>query len=251
MSASSRLAELYEAFHSRYMDDLPYWLDLAAAYPAPALELGCGTGRVLLPMARAGWEIWGLDHDAAMLDLLNRRSEHPASIHKQLVLGDMTDFQLPARFGLIFSPCNTFSTLAATQRKSAFERIAAHLQPGGCFAASLPNPYTLARIEPQMDAELEDEFPHPRTGNPVQVSSRYFRQDGDFVLQWLYDQLLPDGSVERTTATVHHPLTSLETYLQELAEARLELHHLWGDFDRSAYSLDSPALIWEAIRPAD
>jgi len=250
LNTSNQLAELYDAFHSRYREDLPYWLDLAAAYPAPALELGCGTGRVLVQLARAGRETWGLDHDPAMLARLASRADLPASPALHPVLADMTDFRLPARFGLIFSPCNTFSTLSAAGRQAALGQIYTHLLPGGCFSASLPNPYTLASIKPQREAELEDEFIHPRTGNPVQVSGRYYRQSGDFVLEWLYDQLLPDGSVERLTAAVRHPLAPLETYLKELEDAQLELKNLWGDFDRSPFSPDSPALIWEATRPA-
>jgi SAM-dependent methyltransferase len=243
-------AELYDAFHSRYLEDLPFWLNLAAAYPQPALELGCGTGRVLLALAQAGREIWGLDHDPAMLNLLSSRSEHDPSLQEHLILADMVDFQLPETFGLIISPCNTFSTLSAHQRKAALERIHTHLQPGGGFSASLPNPHTLAQIPGQWEPELEDDFFHPRTGNPVQVSSRYFRQAGEFVLEWLYDELLPDGSVTRTSAIVHHALTPLKTYLLELEEAGLKLQNLWGDFDRRPFLLDSPVLIWEAVRPA-
>lgn len=251
MNAADVNAELYDAFHNRYVEDLPFWLELAAAYPPPALELGCGTGRVLLALAQAGREIWGLDRDAAMLNLLSLHSEQDPSLRAHLVLADMVDFKVPEKFGLIISPCNTFSTLSDHQRRAALARVRAHLLPGGCFSASLPNPHTLAQIPPQWEAELEDDFLHPRTGNPVQVSSRYFRQDGDFVLEWFYDELLPDGSAARTTAVVHHALTPLNTYLQDLEETGLKLQDLWGDFDRSPFAPDSPALIWEAVLPTD
>ena len=61
--------ELIHAHHNRHLEDLPFWLDLAGETGDPLLELGCGTGRLLVPLGQAGHRVIGVDHDPAMLKL--------------------------------------------------------------------------------------------------------------------------------------------------------------------------------------
>ena len=83
------------------------------------LELGCGTGRILLPLAQAGVRMVGLDNDLDMLDYL--RSHLPAELTPEPLLfaAEITNFHLELSFGLVILPCNTWSTLSAAQRLQA------------------------------------------------------------------------------------------------------------------------------------
>jgi hypothetical protein len=90
---------------------------------------------------------------------------------------------------------------------------------------------------------LEDEFIHPKTGNPVQVSSSWQRTKHTFNVTWNYDHLLPDGTVDRLTVGAHHYMTSLKTYLGDIEQAGLTVTAYSGDFDLSAYTDDSPYLL--------
>ena len=58
----------YHAHHNAFRSDIPFWLDLARRQGSPILELGCGTGRVLIPLAEAGYTVYGLDIDPEMLE---------------------------------------------------------------------------------------------------------------------------------------------------------------------------------------
>jgi SAM-dependent methyltransferase len=235
---------LYHAHHAHETEDLPFWLELAARQGNPLLELGCGTGRVLLPLAKAGYQVYGLDRDPAMLAFL--RLSAPTELRSELLLlqSDMTAFHLAKRFALILLPCNTFSTLAQPARLAVLERVAAHLRPGGLFAASLPNPAMLKRLPAASDAELEDILAHPLDGEPVQVSSAWMRQGDLFTLTWHYDHLLPDGRVERLSARIQHHLAPVEAYLADLRAAGLEIKGVYGNFDWSPYDTgSSPYLI--------
>jgi SAM-dependent methyltransferase len=60
-------AKYYDLVHAELKDDIPLVLTLAGQGKGPILELGCGTGRLLLPLARAGYEVIGLDNSPAML----------------------------------------------------------------------------------------------------------------------------------------------------------------------------------------
>lgn len=241
-------ARLYHAHHQRYEEDLPFWLDLAGQQGGPVLELGCGSGRVSIPLARAGFAAFGLDRDPDMLALL--REILPADLRSSVHIfqGDLTAFRLEAKFPLILLPCNTFSTLTATERGAALACVHRHLPSGGLFAVSMPNPTGLARLPKRGESVVEDVFVHPLSGNPLQVSSSWERDRWIFRLYWHYDHLLSDGSVERLTAESRHHLSPAEVYLEELRAAHLLSVATYGDFDCSAFERTSPSLIMLARR---
>jgi SAM-dependent methyltransferase len=237
------LPELYHAHHNRHLEDIPFWLDLAAEQGSPILELGCGTGRVLIPLARAGFSSLGLDHDLAMLIYLRSNLRSLINPQPLIMLADISSFNLSRKFHLVILPCNTFSTLSAMSRKACLQCVRRHLEPGGLFAVSVPNPAMLMELPAHSQVELEEEFTHPLSGNPLQVSSTWRRTKTTFTLRWFYDHLLPDGSVERMQVEIIHQLVSMEGYLDEIKVAGMEIRAIYGDFDRSVYRADSAYLI--------
>ncbi len=224
------------------MEDLPFWMEMANQAGDPLLELGCGTGRILLPLANAGHTCLGLDHDPAMIAFI--RQQAASLTHAPLLfVGDMVRFSLDLQFSLILLPCNTFSTLSEAEQRSCLDCVSDHLKPGGVFSFSIPNPRTLLSLPAGSDIELEEAFTHPQTGNPVQVSSSYHRTKKRFHLTWYYDELLPDGRVERITSPVVQYLLPPQAYLEKLRQAGMAVEAQYGDFDKSGYSPDSPYLI--------
>jgi SAM-dependent methyltransferase len=240
------LAKMYHAHHQLHMEDLSYWLDLAEQQGSPVLELGCGSGRITIPLAEAGYQIYGIDHDPDMLDVL--RSQASAEMELMIQLGDLCQFEVPQRFPLIVLPCNTYSTLSKTQRAAALLHISRHLTPDGVFAFSIPNPALLNSLTGESEPELEESFIHPESGNPVQVSSAWKREPDRLTVTWVYDHLLPDGGVERLVNRVEHLTLSTDTLKYELKLAGYEFE-LYGDFDGNPYEPESDFLIVEAYRP--
>jgi SAM-dependent methyltransferase len=234
---------LYHAHHNLHPEDLAFWLELARQQSGPILELGCGTGRVLLPLLEAGFRAYGLDNDLEMLRYLRHSLPPGQQIEPPLFLADMAHFRLALQLPLILLPCNTLSTLAPAERLSTLACVRAHLTPGGLFAASLPNPLILAEMPRRGAEEIEETFLHPVSGDPVQVSSAWRRNAKHFTVTWHYDRLLPAGQVERLTAQAMHSLESPETYFAALEEAGLHTAAVYGDFDRSPFTSDSPYLI--------
>lgn len=120
--------------------DVPFWRRLAAREAAPALELGCGTGRLLLPLARLGPPVVGIDRSAAMLARAHARlAKRPASARPALVRGDIT--ALPFRdavFGLVIAPYGMLqSLLNATDLNRTLREIARVLRRGGLVGIDL------------------------------------------------------------------------------------------------------------------
>ncbi len=237
------LPELIHAHHSRYLEDIPFWSRLAAQSGDPVLELGCGTGRVLLPLAQAGYHTIGLDHNLSMLKFLNARIGPQTQPAPMLCASDISRFTLAEHFPLVILPCNTFSTLDEDHRKACLGCIRRHLRSGGIFAVSVPNPQILLRSPARSAAEVEDEFIHPQTGNPVQVTSSWRRTKHTFNVTWIYDHLLPDGTVERMTVETAHQMIPADAYLEDIRGAGLIVTEIYGDFDRSGYTANSPHMI--------
>lgn len=238
---------LYHTHYSHHLEDLPFWLDLAERQGSPILELGCGTGRVLLPLVKAGHSIFGLDNDFAMLSLL--KDIHASELSQGFDLSipifqaDLRYFHLDSHFELILLSCNTWSTFDPPARAHALEQIRSHLSPKGLFVASVPNPQLLIDLPERAEVEFEESFEHPISGNPVQVSSGWERNKDHFRIAWYYDHLLPDGNIERLMVDAAHHLSTMDAYLDELLAAGLQISATWGDFDCCAYSPDSPYLI--------
>jgi len=239
---------LYQAQHREYQEDLPFWLGLGQQQGEPILELGCGTGRVLIPLAEAGHTLVGLDIDPHMLMYCQGSVPKELANRVHLLLGDLTAFHLGTQFPLILLPCNTYSTLAEEKRQAALTCIRTHLKPGGLFAIGFPNPALMAAMAPTRQPEIESHFTHPHSGNPVQTSYQISRRRRTLSMVWYYDHLLPDGRVERFSHTIHHHLATTPQYLGEIEAAGFSILDTFGDFDRSALQSDSPNLVVVARR---
>ena len=236
-------AQLYHLHHSQDVDDLPFWLQLAQAQDGPVLELGCGTGRVLHYLAQAGQKIFGIDHHENSLLFL--RSQLPRAMHQltQVVLADFTAFRLDMKFGLIIMPCNTLSTLTSSAQSNALICVRQHLRREGVFIACIPNPTLLAELPPEGDPTVETTFPHPLSGNPVQISSNWACTKEAVTFHWHYDHLLTDGRVTRSTVSTKHFRQSQQEIKMIFNECGLTIKALHGDYDQSTYDADSPYLV--------
>ncbi|HNT24230.1 MAG TPA: class I SAM-dependent methyltransferase [Anaerolineales bacterium] len=236
-------------FHAHYgldVEDLPFWKSLAEKQGGPLLELGCGTGRVLIPLAEAGYAAWGIDKDPEMLDFLQGNLSPNVLPAPHLLEADFSDFNLDRQFPLVIVPCNTWSTLDADTRRRALGCITRHLNSGGLLAVSVPNPQVLLDLPPNAKPEVEDEFEHPLSGDPVQVSSAWKRSKDRLTVTWHYDHLLPDGDVQRTSVEVTHELVAAERYLEEVRSAGLAIEATYGEFDGSPYTAETENFIFVA-----
>jgi SAM-dependent methyltransferase len=118
-----------------YGADLPLWRALAQREGDPILEVGAGTGRVAIELARHGHRVTALDHDPELLAELRRRAH---DVELQTVLADARDFDLHDRFALCLVPMQTLQVLGGDRGRRAFLACARrHLKPGGLIAAAI------------------------------------------------------------------------------------------------------------------
>jgi SAM-dependent methyltransferase len=243
------LPALYHAHHSLHMEDLDFWLYLAERQGGPILELGCGTGRILVPLAQHGYHVYGLDRDAAMLAYLRSQVPEKQRTAIHIWQANLARFRLTESFPLILLPCNTLSTLNVQERNATFNCVYQHLAPGGVFAASIPNPRLLSRMSASSSEELEEIIPNPQGGVPVRVNSAWKRTRSEFILTWIYECQTDAGQSERLETTVSHRLAPPYEYLKAIAGAGLAVVDTFGDFDRSPYTPDSENWVVVAQKP--
>lgn len=136
-------ALVYDGEYGENLGDIPFYLGLAQE-AEKTLELGCGTGRITIPLAAEGCRIWGLDLSESMLERARAKKAGLAPEARGNVTflqGDMSEFELEQSFELIFVPFHSFQHLHTVQQQlDCLTCIRRHLTPEGIVAINLMNP---------------------------------------------------------------------------------------------------------------
>jgi SAM-dependent methyltransferase len=202
-------AKYYDGAYSAKHDlvDLPFYLELAERSPGPVLEIACGTGRVLLPIARKGIEVHGVDNSRPMLTILKASlADEPQEVRQRVTLheGDMRDFRLGKRYPLVIIPFRAMQHMHTVQDQiSALRTAALHLGDGGFLAFDV--------FYPKFDVlnsgigEEVAEMEWSPSSNSEEVVRRYFRKESVdkinqiFYFTFIYRTLRAGGLIREET----------------------------------------------------
>jgi SAM-dependent methyltransferase len=125
----------HDAENGAYSGDLALWEELAAAADGPILDLGCGTGRVALHLARRGHPTVGIDLEPELIAALAARAD---GLPLRAVVGDARSFELAEEIALALAPMQLAQLLAdSAERTESLSCIASHLRPGGRIALAI------------------------------------------------------------------------------------------------------------------
>lgn len=238
------LARYYDAYFTGLEGEESFYRELSLSSGGPVLELGCGSGRTLIPVAAAGVHITGLERSPAMIELAQRQVETlAAAVRQQIELcqADMCDFDLGRQFALINLPYRTFQHLLDVESQhQALDCICRHLQPGGRLALNVFDPtLDLARLlmsaeppEPMPDGEFID-------AEGARVQARYVR-GYDPAQQWMVQHFWFDEMEgDRVRATQQARLTLRYAYRYEmehlLQHHGFQIESLAGGFNGEPY----------------
>ncbi len=215
-------AVLYDHEYKRRRDDIRWYQKLAAdelgapsvKKPQSILELGCGSGRMLLPLARDGYRVVGVDAAPKMLARCRERVEKAGkavAARVELHEGDFRAIDLRERFQLVICPFNAFMHLYQREDVERFLAVVhAHLAPGGLFAFDVLNPHLgwLARDPHRRWARTK--FRHPKTGKAM-VYSTSVTYDAALQIAFMRIYYAPEsGGRERIVRLVHRQFFPLE-----------------------------------------
>lgn len=249
------IAEFYDStlvYQER--KDAEFYVAEARASGGPVLELGCGTGRVLLPTARAGLEITGLDQSANMLEQCRAKlAAEPAEVQQrvQLVRGRLEEFDLGREFALITIPFRPFQHLMTIEQQLACLGAARrHLRPGGRLIFDVFHVDPSSLHDPTWKQEKEEgpatQLPDGRIVLRTTRIAAFHRaaQVNDVEFCWYVTHTNGRREQIRWRVGLRYYFRFELEHL--LARAGLRVAALYGDLRRSPFQDDSPEMIFVA-----
>ena len=243
-----RFAPFYDHDYRDQVDDLLLIEEIAQECGGPVLELGCGTGRVALPLLAAGLHVTGIDISPALLELARTKiSEQGATGHAKLVEGDMRAFDLGrSDYSLAICASNTFMHLESQADQSlALAQTHRHLRPGGwlwidLFNVDLPRLLAVNGVQ-----ELADMWEDHEQGVQILKWSVRMVDVAEQIQEtlFIYEEISPDGRTRRTACPFRLRFlwrAELELMLQM---AGFQVLEVWGDYDGRPFDDQSDRLM--------
>jgi len=233
--------------------DVPFYLELASRLGGPVLELGCGTGRVGLELARAGCEVVGIDISPAMLAGYRAKlGREDAAVRSRVTLveADMADFELGREFALIIVPFRAFQHLLDVEsQRACLKQVRGHLPQDGRFVFDAFNPslpyiagavqkgrtwaYDVVVADGEGGTLQRSMYANPDPGEQRhELALRYEQLDADGRLVGTWFESLPLRWLYRYEAQ----------YLLELCG--LEVEEAYGSYDKTPLDGNSRELIF-------
>lgn len=252
MAEFDRFARFYDLDYESLQEDMALYLGFAERAGGPLLELGCGTGRLLLPLARAGFQVVGVDMSPRMLELAQAKVDAAGlSDRVHLHLADMRQVQMSQQFGMAFIAINSFMHLTTLEDQLlALRAWRSLLLPGGLLIVDVDNPDPRHLLEADGRLDLHGRWFDPSSGATVlkQVSRTLDTARQLQHVLFIYDEVLPDGQLRRTLA----PFLARYLYRFEgellLDKAGYVVEQVYGSYDLDPYTSDSERMIFVARR---
>jgi SAM-dependent methyltransferase len=253
LEAMNRAARYFDADYADYDEDIPALAAFAQRTGGPLLELGCGTGRALIPLARRGYRVTGVDLSPEMLRVAGAKARAARVARRvTLIQGDYADAPLAGPYAFAFVLMNTFMHLTTQDDQlRALRHWREHLAPGGTLLVDVfhPDVHALADMVGRMVHDRT--WTDPETGLTVMkwVTCSVSLAQQTLHVTLIYEEIGEDGSVRRTI--VPYDARYLWRYEAELLlkMAGFELETIFGDWDLSPFVSDSDRMILVARCP--
>lgn len=243
-------AQYYDGAYRGAVPDLQFYLDHARHYGSPVLELACGTGRLLVPLAEAGIEIAGVDLSENMLAVCRQKVERKQLAGRvSLVHASMTDYDLPRKdYALAFIAFRSFMHLYSQREQLAcLTRTRNHLRSGGALIIDVYAPiYRLLAQEPNRPFTVRRGFDLPN-GHHVIRKDRFIENDPVLQLQHAelrFEEYDAEGILVNELTV---PLSTRYTFRYEmqllLEKAGFAVVDIFGGYDKTPYDGSGEILV--------
>lgn len=251
MHAYAAIAELYAADYQDTRDDIDFLVVLARHSPGPIVEYMSGTGRVLLPLARAGFTVTGVDTSLEMMAVAQQQCAQEPSLKITLTHGDVRDWHSDTQFGLAIIAVNSFMHLTdVDDQLKALHNIHRNLKPNGRLCIDVLNPDIRAIPNYSGKLTLMNRFTLP-DGRSVQKFSAVTVDVSSQLMHvtFLYD-INENNAIRRVETSF--PMRWFWRYEIEhlLARAGFEIEQIYGDYELEEFTSESEQMLIVASKKA-
>ncbi len=249
MSDYDLIAPFYDIEHAQFNDDLDMYQNYAALSHGPLLELACGSGRLLVPLARDGYTLTGVDSSQEMLALARECLQQEELLSRvTLVQQDITSLQLPQEYRLAFIALGSFGHITARKaQQQALQAIRAHLATHGTLIIDISNADAryMEHLNNQMlhqgSWQQDDGVWLSHFVSPAPSTERHLLE-----LTHFYDHHSQGGTITRTVSTTYLYLFERSEMELLLETAGFTVKDVYGNYDLGPYTLDSDRMIFIA-----
>ncbi len=242
------IARYYDAENEDMNADLELYSALAEQTGGPILDIGCGTGRIMLHLAGEGYHVAGVDTSKAMLDRGRRKLKNRVDLHDLVTFyeGDALSYPLPDKYPLILIPFNGLMHFRTTHDQvKLLQHLSGFLADDGLLVIDLPNAGEMFATVDDGAVTLERSFIEPESGHLVmqQSVSTLNRTEQLQYVTWIYDEIGANNVVQRTVA----PLTLRYIFPAELdlllPVSGFQRTRRFGDYDQGPFEEGCPRVI--------
>ena len=244
-------ADIYDGVHADLTHDIDFYVELARESGGPVLELGCGTGRVSLPIAQAGVPVTGIDISPRMIEVAQAKAAKRGLAERCVFQsGDMATVQLAERFPLVIMPFRSFHSMLTTEeQRQALARVRERLAPGGVFAMDTFNPDVNSLVGDNASLAFHLKDVEREGGGTIVV----WGQNGwDPVTQvndtrLIIEEVSDEGVVERRLIRDFEQRYTFRYEMEHLLElCGFDLEGVYGDFEGGPVTGETEDLVWVA-----
>ena len=244
----------YDWAHASFMDDVEFYLEELKDVKGPVLELGCGTGRVTIPLAKQGIAVTAIDISPDMVESAKKKAalDGVTSDQANFIVGDMRDFNLDRTFSAVLMPYRSFQwLLSIVDQRCALLNAWHHLLPEGKLIFDVFNPTTDVLRDDGEEPFLVKDVPGEKKGHKFQLL---------FQNQWDHNHQINNASlIAREVGPGGKEIKKVSQSIQVRYTYRYEMMHLlelsgfqplelYGSFARDDYQDASEHMIWIAQR---
>ena len=225
-----KVADIYD-FYVNVDFDVPFFIKETENYRGEILELMCGTGRVSIPLLKAGRKMTCVDYSKEMINSFKKKIDNE-SYSVDIVKMDVTNLKLSKKFGLIILPFHSLSEILTTEKQQeALKCISNHLETGGTFILTLQNPVNRLK---QADGKMRviGKFSVDKDKEMVLSYTNQYNEKEGIVSGYQFYEIYNSDNImtEKRYLEINFKPIQLNTLREMISKTDMEITKIYGDY---------------------
>ena len=233
-----KVADIYD-FYVNVDFDVPFFIKETENYRGEILELMCGTGRVSIPLLKAGRKMTCVDYSKGMLNSFKKKIDNEV-YSVDIVKMDVTNLKLSKKFGLIILPFHSLSEILSTEKQQeALKCISNHLETGGTFILTLQNPENRLK---QADGKMRviGRFSVDKDKEMVLSYTNQYNEKEGIVSGYQFYEIYNSDNImtEKRYLEINFKPIQLNTLREMISKTDMEITKIYGDYSFGEFNIE-------------